>query len=239
MIASNTLGKRLRNAQIRWQYIASFFKALIDTSQTQYLNQWLGSHRFGYLLDRQLPWITYDAYNHLRKHVPVGSRVFEYGSGGSTLFWINELQAECVSIEHDAKWYELVKGYLTDNENIDYRLITPEKNSKTDGDPYHPDYYLDDKYLDLIFKSYVQAIDAFPDGTFDVVLVDGRSRPSCIQNAHPKVKLGGFLVVDNSDRKDYFTHLEHVLSNYEAHVFRGLCPSSPVIAQTTVFQRKK
>ena len=53
------------------------------------------------------------------------------------------------------------------------------------------------------FKKFVTTIDQYPDHYFDLVFVDGRARNSCIKHAIPKVKNGGYILLDDSDRKSY------------------------------------
>lgn len=40
----------------------------------------------------------------------------------------------------------------------------------------------------------------FPNEYFDLILIDGRVRMNCLKNATPKLKVGGVLIFDNSDR---------------------------------------
>ena len=54
-------------------------------------------------------------------------------------------------------------------------------------------------YAGLSFKDYAAIIDRFPDDYFDVVQVDGRCRSSCAMHAIPKIKPGGYLIVDDFD----------------------------------------
>lgn len=53
------------------------------------------------------------------------------------------------------------------------------------------------------FSAYVKAIEAYTDASFDLVIVDGRVRHSCITHAISKVKKVGLLLVDNADRNYY------------------------------------
>jgi predicted O-methyltransferase YrrM len=46
---------------------------------------------------------------------------------------------------------------------------------------------------------YAKRIDEFPDDAFDLVLLDGEDRDSCIRAAARKVQCGGFVVLDNAD----------------------------------------
>ena len=50
--------------------------------------------------------------------------------------------------------------------------------------------------------SYATFIDSFPDHSFDLIVIDGRARAACIQHAIRKVKKGGYLLIDNSERYD-------------------------------------
>src|SRR5262249_53790620 len=53
------------------------------------------------------------------------------------------------------------------------------------------------------FSSYVKTIDGFPNESFDLVVVDGRARPSCAMHAIEKVKSGKYILFDNAERKHY------------------------------------
>jgi len=48
---------------------------------------------------------------------------------------------------------------------------------------------------------YAEAID--DKGMFDFIVVDGRKRVRCIQHAIPHVKIGGYLILDDSKRIRY------------------------------------
>ncbi|HEY4655003.1 MAG TPA: class I SAM-dependent methyltransferase, partial [Cyclobacteriaceae bacterium] len=62
------------------------------------------------------------------------------------------------------------------------------------------------------YHNYFSFITVFPNGHFDFIFIDGRARIECTLNAIPKLKKGGMLVLDNSDRDRYaplFKVLEH------------------------------
>ena len=46
---------------------------------------------------------------------------------------------------------------------------------------------------------YARQIEAFPDSSFDFILIDGEERSNCIRAAARKVRVGGWIVVDNAD----------------------------------------
>src|ERR1700730_11376622 len=65
---------------------------------------WIWSFRHSYsLLDEGMPWLPFEATNWLRSHVTRSMNVFEYGSGGSTIF-LAGLAGRVYSVEHDENW---------------------------------------------------------------------------------------------------------------------------------------
>lgn len=52
-----------------------------------------------------IPWYTYPAIEYLKNHNFSGVKVFEYGSGNSSIFFKN-LGADISSVEEDQNWYD-------------------------------------------------------------------------------------------------------------------------------------
>lgn len=60
------------------------------------------------------------------------------------------------------------------------------------------------------------------DAKFDYILVDGRSRVSCLKIALSKIKEdGGILVLDNSERPRYKVGIDLVPSDWYKYEFIG------------------
>ena len=119
-------------------------------------------------------------------------RVFEYGSGGSTMFWISRV-LEVNSVEHDLSWYTNMKKQLDQQsvQNVHYILAEPvadpgfsKKSFENPGDFISSS----SMYAGKNFEQYAKSIDLFPDNYFDIIIVDGRARPSCIQQGLPKLR---------------------------------------------------
>lgn len=71
---------------------------------------WLRSRHEGASVDSKgepIPWITYPAIRFLETRIDKNFKVFEFGSGLSTLWWAKKV-AEIVSVEHDRRWHERV-----------------------------------------------------------------------------------------------------------------------------------
>lgn len=183
--------------------------------------------------------MTFDAFDFLKSRQLEGKRVFEYGSGGSTLFWVRQ-GASCVSIEHDPLWYKRMLGLLPGTKKLDYRLCEPDKRPNSENnvrDPSDPDQYSSRDLIDLDFEHYVTQIDEFRDGFFDVVMIDGRARPSCLKHSSRKIKKGGFLILDNADQCYYIAHwkTQYLLRGYDLKEFYGAGPCGHEFWQTNVY----
>ena len=103
-----------------------------------------------------------------------------------------------------------------------------------------PNLYLSDDvtFSECNFRKYVCQIDLFPDNIFDIVLVDGRARPSCIKHASKKVKIGGLIVLDNSDREYYLRMTANLLQDFDRRIFQGVAPGVTWFTETSIFIRR-
>lgn len=125
-------------------------------------------------LKAPIPWYTYPAIEFIEARIGKELRVFEYGSGWSTLWWAERV-AEVCAVEHDPQWGALVRSRLPANARVALR---------SEAGPY----------VDEI---------AAAGGDFDLVVVDGEHRELCARAAAARVKPSGAIVFDNSDRKAY------------------------------------
>src|SRR5262249_25669747 len=141
------------------------------------------------------PWIPFAAIRFLERTLTKDMRVFEYGSGGSTLFF-GERVREVVSIEHDPRWFETVTNVVRQRGwmHCTVEVIEPRDDpTAVRRDPSDATSYLssDAMYLGQSFRKYASSIDRYPDRYFDLIQIDGRARPSCFLHSLPKVKIGG------------------------------------------------
>ena len=184
-----------------------------------YFPQWIVKNirNKGTMHDRK-PWLVFRARRMLNKITFKGMRVFEYGSGGSTLFFLDK---GCMvsSVEHDPLWYNKISsmfmssnwtGFLKEPSFVDFEMLPqkPRKIKYYDQETeIDPSLYISNmtRYWNRNFKDYVSSIDIFPDEYFDLILIDGRSRFSCWRHCRNKIKEGGFVILDNSERRNYQT----------------------------------
>jgi hypothetical protein len=191
-------------------------------------------------LDNGIPWIAFPATRFLKKHLKKELRIFEYGSGGSTLFFANFAKS-LISIEHDPSWVENVKRTLEEKRytNCLVQLIAPEPNSPdAEESPDFASYLVkSDRYQGFNFKKYVQSIDMYPDHSFDVISIDGRARTACFRHALPKLKVGGYLIWDNTDRPEYQQGLSSAPVSFIRRDFSGATPFNSLFTMTTIFEK--
>jgi|SRR3989304_3283795 len=182
-------------------------------------------------------WVTFEAKKWLEEFLTPNMVVFEYGSGGSTIFFSKRVK-KLISVEHDSVWYQLVSDILKEKNisNCEYLLLEPQLTHDGKPDFTNPWSFASSEYPCMSFKAYVKSIDAFPDESFNLVFIDGRARPSCILYALNKVHPEGFIMLDNSER-DYYLAGKELLADWKRIDFFGPGPYGRYFWQTSVWRK--
>jgi hypothetical protein len=158
------------------------------------------------LLNPQVPWTSQASIKTFEKILTRDMIGFEYGSGNSTLFFSKHLK-HLTSVEHNEAWFNIVKKKLSDQriENVGYHFVPAKTELKNSTYTFYKDYDLteNDFTIRKEYHDYFSFVNKYPDNHFDFIIVDGRARVECCLNAIPKLKPGGFFVLDNSDRERY------------------------------------
>ncbi len=162
-----------------------------------------------------IPWYTYSFIYFLKtklhSYFQSGGeiKVFEFGSGNSTLWWAGK--ASCVvSVEDNDHWF----SYVSQNklENVIYKFASNQES-----------------YINALLTEDIQ---------FDVIIIDGSYREDCIKECTSKLKDSGVLIVDNSDLeklKTPLSSLEH--QGFRQLEFYGVGPANGHPWGTSVFYR--
>lgn len=177
-----------------------------------------------------VPWITFDAIGYMQSLIKPDFKVFEFGSGGSTRFFVERV-SEVNSVEHDEAWYLKVKNELGHYHNLNLSWHPGVVVLK-----YNPDVVLDESDDNLDYSKYASGICGFPDDYFDLILVDGRARNACVANSLRKLKKGGYLILDNSNRKSYIQSLDK-LKSWSSITSFGPSRGSKRFTQTTIYKK--
>ncbi len=191
-------------------------------------------------MDLGLPWISFPALNRLRSLVRPTWRVFEYGTGGSSVFFSRTCR-EVLAVEHDPAWHRrlLEQGWPERLPNWHPVLVEADPGKAGGGDPAAVGSAVSAApgWEGRTFAAYAASIGAVAEGGFDLVLIDGRARPACFLAALPHVRPGGFVVWDNSERERYWPTMDAVPASFSRIDYPGPPPQVPVIGRTTLWQR--
>lgn len=183
------------------------------------------------MIPLDVPWWTYDAARDVEEWLAArdgNARVFEYGSGASTL-WLARRAGEVCSVEHDAEFVDVLRPIVAPLDNVHLRCV--------EATPRRPDSTaVSDRrgHQDLDFEDYVRSIGE-AGGVFDLVVIDGRARSACLEAAVPYLADGGVIVFDNAGRPGYQAALEHCGLSVDRK--RGWAPSLPYREVTALLRR--
>ena len=189
-----------------------------------------------------LPWITVPATRFLKETVQPGMRIFEWGCGGSTLFYASK-GCEVTSIEHSLPWCKLVAERLSGLQNTQCSVeyippdeIVPGAEKITYANSPVSYRSTNAEFEGRTFLEYSTKIESFPNGFFDLIAIDGRARSSCLFHALKKIKPGGYLLLDNSEREEYSEGMEVVPESWSRVHFVGPIVSGQSFGCTTVWK---
>ncbi|MES2837880.1 MAG: FkbM family methyltransferase [Bacteroidota bacterium] len=159
-----------------------------------------------------IPWCTYSYIRFVEERLKNNFLVFEYGSGGSTV-WYSKRVKNVIAVEHNKEWVDFQLKNLPKNVSVIY------KNDKQAND-----------YENEIAQHST---------LFDVVIVDGVKRNECVYTSINYLSDSGVIVYDNSQLEEYKSSIDFLLSkNFKRIDFWGL---TPIIAHnncTSIFYRE-
>lgn len=210
-----------------------------------YRSKWLDSFQPGRnsVADQQ-PWITFPAIDCLKELIGSDFQIFEFGGGGSTLFFCQRAR-HVTTVEDNAAWFSKLKEIVPAKNYQNWEGYFVEPQELEDMRPRSPknpaDFISGAKGLThLSFEKYARTIDQFPNEYFDLILVDGRARPSCIKQSIPHLKSQGLLVIDNTERQYYTKPFRHLFESEFEKILdsRYPTPYSPDFTRTTILRKK-
>ncbi|WP_380167472.1 class I SAM-dependent methyltransferase [Jannaschia sp. R86511] len=207
-------------------------------SVSAHLRTLLAVHNAEDLVRMDLPWWTYQAVDavdaFLARHDGAG-RVFEYGSGASTL-WLARRAGSVDAVEHEAEWAERVRELLATTPGLRCTPTVHVPAVPTSTSPVVASGAPSGQGLD--FADYVKAIDDVP-GDFDLVLVDGRARGEVLLHVLDRVAPGGLVLLDDAQRTRYSPAVDEAARRgWLVRRTRGATPCQPVPRETVLLSRE-
>ncbi|MDD5218758.1 MAG: hypothetical protein PHN49_08570 [Candidatus Omnitrophica bacterium] len=155
------------------------------------------------------PWMTYEEIELICDVLKAvrPRKCLEWGCGYSTRYFSKFLGHQCawLSIEHNKTWVDKIMAGISETANVKIVFIPPNRFPWTDG-------FWDGSYSDL--KDYVE----YPrNQKFDFILVDGRARVACLQQAYKLCSDFGIVMLHDAQRE----HYHEALGVYEHQVMLG------------------
>lgn len=117
-----------------------------------------------------LPYYTKPFLDELQKMDLEGKSIFEYGIGGSTI-WYSKKHMRLYGVESSPAWFEAV---------VNTEPVENKGNIQLEIDPV----------------KYPKVINEW-DTKFDIIVIDGIERDKCIQPALDKLADNGIIIIDN------------------------------------------
>lgn len=205
--------------------ILTFFKLLLNPKTIRIL---LSLENNGYLKERNwvksvklkqsigkngepIPWFTYPFIDFLKVRLNKNMKVFEFGSGNSTI-WFAKRVSSIVSVEHNEKWYNKIREAIPQNAKIIF-------NNPTNENEYHK-----------IIKTMTDK--------FDLIIVDAIDRVNCLRVSKDHLSENGVIILDNSNRPEYSDGINYLLKhNFKKIEFVGMTSSITTSSATTIFYK--
>jgi hypothetical protein len=175
---------------------------------------WMKSLKQGYPCRADgtiVPWMNYAIVFFLEERLKKDLKLFEFGSGYSTLFYAN-LVHSVTSVESDERWFTTIKDNIPSNA----QLIFQEEDENGD-----------------YCRAAIQA-----GQLYDVIVVDGLDRVNCVRQSMEALTELGVILLDDSEREEYGEAFELTAQyDFRALTFEGLKPNDLELRRSTIFYR--
>lgn len=159
-----------------------------------------------------IPWMTYSSISFIEPKLKKNMRIFEYGSGNSTLFYAEKVNY-VIGVEHNKEWVEKLRELIPDNVKIEHEILEYAGNYCKKA------------------NSYVEK--------FDIIIIDGRDRVNCILESVHAISERGVIILDDSERIEYQEGKDFLVEKGFKYIeFWGIAPGIFFNKCTTIFYRK-
>jgi len=164
------------------------------------------------------PWIVPSAIGWLRRRIRSDWSVLELGAGRSTI-WLAQRAGRVVSFEDNEFWVDHIRGRLVELglEGVKLRHLPVDR--------------------------FAGELGALPKASFHLVVLDFLESPEvprvdALEPAMRRVRPGGYLLLDDSDRPGYAV-ADELLAGWKRRRFTGVKDGWPEVCETTIFRRPR
>jgi hypothetical protein len=175
---------------------------------------WIESVRRGSPVNVQgdpIPWMTLPFIHFLEPRLTPSMSLFEFGSGNSTKYFEQRLNT-VVAVEHDRSWYERIRSEIRPGTEIVFCDLN-------DGDRY------------VTAAARQQCL-------FDIIVIDGRKRVSCMEHSIGSLSPSGVIIFDDTDRAEYNAGIQSMgETGWKTIDFWGMAPGLHYKKCTSILYR--
>jgi hypothetical protein len=158
-----------------------------------------------------IPWYSYAAIDFLQERVSPKHRVFEFGSGNSTLWWAGRAKS-VMAVEHDSGWAAKVRATIPENVTL---LEVP---LEADADYCRTAQRTGSRY--------------------EIVVIDGRDRVNCALQCLESLADDAVVIWDDSHRSRYRRGFDFLAEHgFRRLRFTGLGPIAAEDGETSILYR--
>jgi Methyltransferase domain len=158
-----------------------------------------------------IPWYRYTAIDFLQERACADQRIFEFGSGNSTLWWARRAKS-VTAVEHDPGWAAKVREGIPENATLLEVPLEP-----------------DGEYCRTPQRT---------ESLYEIIVIDGRDRVNCALQCLGSLTDDGVIVWDDSQRRRYRRGLDFLAEHgFRRLRFTGLGPIAPNNGETSVLYR--
>ena len=170
-------------------------------------------------IDLALPWFSYGAVDFLKANLRRDMHVFEFGSGGSTIFFAQRC-ASIRAVEEEPRLAARIRCRAADRGLLNVEVTTAP------FDFSRPQNFESSDYLEQVRS-----------GRWDLIVVDGADddytiRPICFRAAESQVNPGGMIIVDDSWR---YPELRSANRARRLEVFESVGPARFGVTSTDIY----
>lgn len=202
--------------------------------QPKYIPSWLYNNVTKKTpLITKLPWLSYSSIDFINNYIKNFHRVFEYGGGGSTL-WFAERCKEIICTENSKYWGNMILDKYQKNKH-DFIAALKLNIIEVSEQPKIEEYSQAESYVNTIVEG----------APYDIILVDGidgedgqkNYRVECISKAKDYLNNEGIIILDDSWRNKY-SAVPKILSDFARLEFWGLGPCRLGVTKTDIYIKR-
>lgn len=175
---------------------------------------------------KPVPWITFPALRYLESLLSKETKVLEFGSGFSTIFFANNC-SRILSYESSIDWYEKLQNYFRTSRDFRAKVSLVRVDDSLSGDA------LFECFSEKLAESHELL------SNFDLFFVDGGNRNLALEFILSGCTSESIIILDNSDDGAYVSGIKLMLdAGYHQIPFFGFGPINPHPWETSFFLRK-